>query len=283
MQKPKASTVSIQGGLASFSHLAADSLYDAGELLHRDSFGRVFEDIDTGLADVGIVPIENSTYGSIYENYDNLSRHDCLIVAEAYVKVSLVLAGAPGSSLRSVREVHSHQVALDQIRGFRRRNSQFKFLPHDDTAGAAEMVRNSNDPTLACCASLQAAEANGLKIFKQPIEDNPRNFTRFFAVAKRPLPLPDLPAGKTTVCFELGSEAGSLYKTLRSFADRDLALSRIESRPIINTDWNYRFYLDILAGGEDESLVRALAEMKSYAKGGRIDVLGSYPSVNQPS
>ena len=233
-------------------------------------------------ADLIIVPIENSTYGSVYENYDLLSRYECQIIAETYVRIGLHLIGLPKSSLSGLRRVYSHQVALDQIQSFRVQNRQLEFVPHSDTAGAALFVKEKADAGLAACAGDMVAEKYGLKVLQSSIEDNPRNFTRFFAIAKsKGLQLP-AEANKTTVQFELGSEAGSLYKTLRSFADRQLALSRIESRPIINTEWDYRFYLDIVAGLKQEKLQHALAEMKDYVKDGRVEILGSYHSDGLP-
>lgn len=279
MNKLSIKKVSIQGGAASFSHTAASQLYEVEQFLHRDSFAAVFADLDSGEAELAVVPIENSTYGSVYENYDHLSASGCKIVAEVYVPVRLCLAGLADSSLTNIKTVHSHQVALGQIRNFQSQHPDLKFLPHADTAGAAETVAVLGDLTVAACASRPAVKLHGLKILADRIEDNSHNFTRFFAISRQPLAPANSQPTKTTVQFELGTEAGSLYKSLRSFADRDLALSRIESRPIINTNWNYRFYLDINAA-DNSALEHALAEMKTYVKDGQVDILGCYPSIN---
>ena len=283
MQKLRIHTIAIQGRKASFSHLAACNLYEVDRFLYHDSFEQVFDDLRTAKADLIVVPIENSTYGSVYENYDQLTEHTCQIVAETYIEVSLYLIGLPESHLAEIKKVYSHQVALDQIRRFRTQNNHLEFIPCPDTAGAAEMVRRINDPSLAACASKSAAESNNLLILTPSIEDNHHNFTRFFAISRNNLQMPNAEVNKTTVQFELGSEAGSLYKTLRSFADRDLALSRIESRPIINTDWNYRFYVDIVASTKEAALQHALSEMKDYVKNNQIQILGSYPSISPPA
>ena len=280
MHKSRIERIAIQGKRASFSYLAAMQVCQSGQFLYRDTFDEVFEDLRLGRADLVIVPIENSTYGSVYENYDKLTGYDCQILAEIYIHVSLCLIGLPGSSLKDIKQVYSHQVALDQIRQFRKRHPNLEFLPHRDTAGAAEMIKRRNRPELAACASRLAAEANNLEILDESIEDNHHNFTRFFAIARDRFEMPATELNKTTVQFELGQESGSLYKSLRSFADRDLTLSRIESRPIIHTAWTYRFYLDIVADGEDPKLQHALAEMRSYVKDNRVDILGSYPSLN---
>ena len=231
-------------------------------------------------ANVIVVPIENSTYGSVYENYDKLTAYHCQIVAETYVRVSLHLIGLQSADMSKVKHVYSHQVALNQIQKFRDNNRWLKFVPQPDTAGAAEIVKNLNDPTIVACASSSAVQLHNLKILAEEIEDNQKNFTRFFAISRGSGKSFVDGANKTTVQFELGSEAGSLYKTLRSFADRDLSLSRIESRPIVNTDWNYRFYLDILASHQQPKLRHALTEIKDYVKGGQVEVLGSYKSTD---
>lgn len=284
MQKITVGAVSIQGQPSSFSHRAAKAVCQPQNVLFRDNFGDVFEDLANGQTDLIVVPIENSTYGSVYENYDNLTRYPAVIVAETYIRVDLHLLGLESAEIGRIKRVFSHQVALDQIQNFRRANRQIEFLPHADTAGAAGMVKDAQDQEIAAVAGDDAAQKHGLKVIERSIEDNPQNFTRFFAVARNNLDLPNNKPDKTTVQFELGEEAGSLYKTLRSFADRDLPLSKIESRPITNTAWNYRFYLDVAAGTDDSRLQHALSEMKDYVKDNQVIILGSYPSgQNQPA
>ena len=208
MPKLKLRTISIQGQLASFSHQAANNLGTAKRILQRDDFRQVFEDLTTGQADLIIVPIENSTYGSVYENYDLLSRYDCQIVAETYVRVRLHLLGLPTAKLSEIEKIYSHQIALDQIQNFRSQQPHLKFIPYQDTAGAAAMIKAKGDARLAACAGDQVQATYGLKMLQASIEDNARNFTRFFALTR--------PGGrqftktpqKTTIQFELGSEAG---------------------------------------------------------------------------
>ena len=271
-------TVSIQGQKHSFSHQAILQICQPKQILYRTSFFDAFHDIKHGRADLAVIPIENSTHGSVYENYDHLSANHCRIVAETYVRVELNIMGLPGVNLKDIKRVYSHPVALQQIQGFKYSNSHLEFASFHDTAGAAIKIKEENNPAWAACASQLVADSLGLQVLKQNIGDNPRNFTRFFALtcnAKIDVPQD---SNKTTIQFELGDEAGSLYKTLRGFADRDLSLSRIESRPIINTDWRYRFYLDILAGITEDSLRHALSEIEDYVRDGKVRILGSYHS-----
>ena len=278
MTKTKIGVISIQGQIGSFSCQAANNMFQSDNFLQRDSFIETFQDLVEDRADVIVVPIENSTFGSIYENYDQLGQHHYPIIYETYVRVDLNLIGFKGAKLDDLKKVYSHQVALGQINRFKKNNPQIEFAPYPDTAGAVEFIKKANDITQAACASRLAAKIHNLDIIKEGIEDNHRNFTRFFAIAKDNSINPNLDINKTTIQFELGSEPGSLYKTLRSFADRDLSLSRIESRPIMNTDWNYRFYLDIVAGLQQDKLKHAIEEMKDYVKDNQVVVLGSYHS-----
>ena len=179
MTKVRVGTVSIQGQIGSFSHQAVDNIFQPDDILERPSFIETFQDLIEERADAIVVPIENSTYGSIYENYDHLSLHRCRIVSETYVRVKLNLIGLPGAKLGNLKKVYSHQVALDQIKIFRNENKQIQFIPHSDTAGAVEFVKDKNDVTQAACASDWAAKIYNLETIVEEIEDNYRNFTRF--------------------------------------------------------------------------------------------------------
>ena len=282
MSKIKVPSVSIQGQLGSFSHQAALAVCQPATIIQRTSFDQAFDDLAQERAPIIVVPIENSTYGSIYENYDHLAQQHGHIVAETYTHIRLNLIGLPGARLENLREIHSHPVALGQISRFQKRHPHIKFLPHHDTAGAVEHIKGVGDVQVAACAGDLAANLNQLQILQEEIEDNRCNFTRFFALAGDHNIVHPQPANKTTIQFELGDESGSLYRTLRSFADRGLSLSRIESRPIIHTNWNYRFYLDIAAGTQTDKLQHALAEMRDYVKDQKVAILGSYYSTGMP-
>ncbi|MDQ6984976.1 MAG: prephenate dehydratase domain-containing protein [Candidatus Dojkabacteria bacterium] len=274
--------VSIQGNLASYSHIAADQVFGSEiDLLQRGSFREVFEDLKSGLADVTVVPIENSTYGSIYQNYDNITNYSVSLVGEVYVKVNFHLIGHKGKLLKDITDIYVHPVARGQIKPFELAHPEIKFHEHEDTAGSVKMVAENNMITSAGCASKMAAKVYNLEILEDNIHENPKNYTRFYVISrpedegeiKRIVNNEDN-GYKTTFQFTLGSEAGSLYKTLRAFADRDLSLTKIESRPVIGTDWEYRFYVDVAAGMADEALNNALKELSSYVE--KLKILGSY-------
>lgn len=278
--------ISIQGKIASYSHIATDSVFGSEiELLQRDSFTEVFEDLIQEKADFIVIPIENSTYGSIYTNYDNITNYNVDLIGEVYVKVNFHLISHPGKKLSDIVDVYVHPVALGQIQSFVKDHPEITFHEHEDTAGSVKFIKEENLINSAGCASRFAADYYDMEILKENIHENPKNYTRFYVITRNNTDLSldtDLFSKeteyKTTLQFTLGEEAGSLYKSLRAFADRNIALTKIESRPIINTDWDYRFYLDCNAHKDDEKMQNALSELKDYVN--ELKILGSYKKGN---
>jgi prephenate dehydratase len=269
--------ISIQGQKASYSHIAANQLFGEDiELMERDNFTDVFEDLNKKKVDAIVIPIENSTYGSIYQNYDNLTKYNFKIVAEIYLKINFHLIAHPGVKIEDIEEIHTHPVGMAQIQSFLKENPQINAIQYEDTAGAVKMIREKHLMHAAAAASRFAADFYEMEILKEDIHENPKNYTRFYALKNNGdiVLFKQGQQDKTTIEFLLGEESGSLYKSLRSFADRDISLTKIESRPIIGTDWEYRFYLDIMAGEEEEKLKNALNELKAYAR--EIKIIGSY-------
>jgi prephenate dehydratase len=278
--------ISIQGNIGSYSHIAAldllgyshNSSQDKLEIIEREKFEEVFQDLSESKVEAIVIPIENSTHGSVYQNYDNMTKNNFVINGEIYLKINFHLIGQPETALEKITKLYSHPVGLNQINRFLHENQYIKPFEYQDTAGSVKMISELNRDssefyTSAAAASRFAAETYGMKILKENIQENSKNYTRFFLIQREEDPN-DPENNKTTVQFELGEESGSLYKALRCFADRDIALSKIESRPIINTDWEYRFYVDVGAGTHEEKLMNAFREFGDYAKGFRV--LGSY-------
>lgn len=273
--------ISIQGNLGSYSHIAANYLFGKDiEIIERDNFTDVFEDLKSDNANYIVVPIENSTHGSVYQNYDNLTNYGYEVIGEVYLKINFHLIGNLESKVEYISEIFTHPVGMNQIRGFLRENPMIKPSEYHDTAGSVAFIKNKGNH-LAAAASKFAAEIYEMKVLKENIQENSKNYTRFFVLSKNQdksetdiFQNVSTDKKKTTIQFVLGEEAGSLYKSLRCFADRGISLSKIESRPIINTDWKYRFYLDIEESADSNKLQNALTEMKDYIK--EFQVLGSY-------
>ncbi|MCA9381601.1 prephenate dehydratase [Candidatus Dojkabacteria bacterium] len=271
--------VSIQGYKGSYSHIAAAHLFGKNvDVIERDNFSSVFEDLKSGDAEYIVVPIENSTHGSVYQNYDNLTKYGFPVIGELYLKVKFHLITNPGTKLEEIDTLYTHPVGMNQIRKFLSENPQIKPIEFDDTAGSVKLIKEKGEKNLAAAASRFAADYYDMQLLKDDIQENGKNYTRFFLLGQSNEVSDQINLAnenyKTTIQFVLGEEAGSLYKSLRAFADRDISLSKIESRPILNTDWEYRFYLDVEAHIDDEKMQNTLRELKDYVR--ELEILGSY-------
>lgn len=268
--------ISIQGNIGSFSHIAANALYGSKiELLERDSFNEVFEDLKENRADKIVIPIENSTHGSIYQNYDNLSQYGFSITKELYLKINFHLITFPHTNLSDITDIYSHPVALNQIRGFLEKHKEIKVHEYPDTAGSVKMIKMENLKSSAAAASKLAAEVYGMQVLKENIHDNKKNFTRFLALEKGNLDK-ELEKGKNvkvSLELELKHIPGVLYRAIGSFAEKNINLTKIESRPILHTNWEYRFYIDVVDKSEDK-ILKAITELNKHAN--KVKILGIY-------
>jgi prephenate dehydratase len=233
----------------------------------------VFSAVESGTCDYGLIPIENSLAGSIHRNYDLLLEHNLHIVAEHFLRVRHCLIGLPGANISSIRKVTSHPQALAQCDHYLRRLPHVTTEAAHDTAGSVRLVKEHGDPGVAAIASSRAAEVYGLSIIEEGIEDNPANYTRFLAMARKPGEAGS--DAKTSLVFSLKNVPGSLFRALGVFALRDIDLTKIESRPLSGKPWEYFFYIDFAGSPDQSNCTRAidhLGEMATFMR-----VLGSYP------
>ncbi len=279
----KAKPVAFQGDAGAFSQQAIRQfLGEQTPALPCQRFEQVFRAVESGDASAAAIPIENTLHGSVHENYDHLLHFDFEIVAETNVRIVHNLIARPGVAFRNLRRVFSHPVAINQCLDFFAKNPQVEREPFYDTAGSVKMIVEQELNDAGAIASALAAEIYGAHILRRSIEDDRRNFTRFFLLlkhgAKRP-PLAGKPSAqqKTSVVFTTRNVPGALFRALSTFALRDLSLAKIESRPLRGKPWEYLFYLDVLADANDERLGRAIAHLGEIAD--FIRALGSYPSV----
>lgn len=268
--------VAIAGEAGSYSHAAALSAYGTDiHLLACVDFPELFRAVVGGPAERGIVPIENSLTGSIHENYDLLRTHTLCIVGETEIRVRHCLIVRPGTTLREIRRVASHPVALGQCRKFFAEHPAITAIAAYDTAGSVRDLMNDRVSADAAIASELAAQMYGGIVLCAGIEDHPANFTRFLLVSREPAPLPNAPEAKTSLVVTLANAPGSLHRALGTFARRGLDLSTIESRPMPGRPWEYAFHLDVL--GDPAEVAAALAELDGGAgAAGSVRVLGSY-------
>ena len=237
-------------------------------------FQGIFAAVQSGRATHGMLPVENSLAGTVIPAYDLLVDHDLRVQAEVVVRVEHCLMAAKGVILDEIKRVISHHQALAQCDKTLRRMGLEPVI-HYDTAGAARDLAKSPEPGTAAIASELAAETYGLDILVRNVEDLDFNYTRMFVLGKGDAPRHD--PSKTSIIFTTRHVAGSLHQVLGELAERNLSLTKIESRPRGNRPWHYLFYVDF-EGHEEETAVRQ-ALMGILKKSSFLKVLGSYPAA----
>ena len=287
--------VAIQGELGSFSHEAAERMLPGCAVVPCARSAEVFDRVEKGSVAAAVIPIENSLAGTVAEHADLLVARDVFIQAEFLLCIVHNVIAAPSVKLGAVRRVFSHPVALDQCRDFFRHHPKIEPVPFYDTAGSVKYVVAENLPDAAGIAGRHAAREYSGKILQAGIEDDKRNFTRFFLISKseakpgaakrqkgsaasasRYQRLIPSGANKTSIAYKLKNQPGALFKSLSVFALRDISLSKIESRPLRGRPWEYVFYVDFLRGDDEpaRNALRHLGEVAEFVK-----VLGIYPAA----
>jgi prephenate dehydratase len=286
--------IAIQGELGSFSHEAAEAIAKHAPrraiIVPCARSLEVFDRLKRGTVDSAVIPIENSLAGSVAEHFDLLLSRDVHIIREFRLRIVHNLIASPGTKLSAVRRVFSHPVALDQCRDLFAKNQKLEPVPFYDTAGSVKHIVAENLRDAAAIASRRAAEVYGGKILKAGIEDDKKNFTRFFLIKRgkpkrgEPRPgrtqsrqtTPKQRGDKTSLAFSVKNIPGALFKALSVFALRDISLSKIESRPVRGRPWEYVFFVDLLRGADQDSrnALRHLSEVAELVK-----VLGVYPEA----
>ena len=266
--------VAIQGELGSFSHEAAGQVLPRATVVPCARSAEVFDSVEGGRVNAAVIPIENSLAGAVAEHFDLLLARQVFIHGEFYLRIRHNLIAPPGVTLRAVRRVFSHPVALDQCRDFFQSHPQVEALPFYDTAGSLRHVVAEKMEDAAAIAPRQAAGQYGGRILLAGIEDNQQNFTRFLLIDKSRRS--SRGANKTSIAFALKNVPGVLFKALSVFALRDINLSRIESRPLRGHPWEYVFFVDLLCG-DDQPARNALRHLAEIAE--MVKVLGVYPAA----
>lgn len=267
--------IAFQGEAGAYSEQAVFGYFGNVDAVPCETFDLVFDAVTSGKCQSGLIPIENSLAGSIHQNYDLLLRNNLFITGEYFLRVRHCLIGFPGVTKKDISKVISHPQALGQCSGYLR-NLGVKIEQKYDTAGSVKLLKESGEKTVAAIASRRAAEIYGMQIIEEGIEDNTENYTRFLEIniaAVNPSS-----ESKTSIVFTLKNQPGSLFKALSVFALRDLDLTKIESRPLAGTPWNYLFYIDFIGKVTDESVKRALNHLSEYAE--MLRILGSYSRIN---
>ncbi len=265
--------VAFQGERGAYSEMAAlDALGEGIVPVPCRTFDEVFDSVEAGENDLGLVPIENSLAGSIHRNYDLLLRHGLHIVGETQLRIEHCLIANPGVKLSDVKVVRSHPQALAQCE---RHLAEMGVVAEAayDTAGSVRDLRDGGARDAGALASRLAAGVYGMAILRESMEDNQQNYTRFLALGREPVDPPG--ESKTSIVFALKNEPGALFRAMACFALRDIDLTKIESRPRPGSPWEYHFYLDYIGHRDRGPGQRALDHLAEVAT--ELRVLGTYP------
>ena len=266
--------VVCQGAKGAFSHEAASRLFADVEPSFVATWEEVIEAVRSGQADYGLLPVENSSTGSVHEVFDLIMANRCHIAAAVDVPVRQCLLTTADATVDDVRTVVSHPQALGQCREFIRQHG-FTEQSYGNTATAAALVAQKGDPSLAAIGSVQAAQAYGLTVAKEDIQTYSGNTTRFVAIT-RELCIP-ADADRITLLFCLPHVTGSLYHTLARFALEGLNLTKLESRPLKNGSFEYAFYLDFEGNLQNDNTVALLCALSEELP--QFTLLGNYREI----
>jgi prephenate dehydratase len=263
--------VAFQGEAGAYGEQAVFDYFGQVETQPCESFDAVFDAVNAGESDAALIPIENSLAGSIHQNYDLLLRNNLHINGEYPLRVRHCLIAVPGVKMTEIKKAISHPQALGQCAAYLR-GHDIKPEQAYDTAGSVKMLKESGARDTAAIASRRAAEIYGMEILEEGIEDNAENYTRFLAISKEATQ----PEGeaKTSIVFTLKNAPGALFKALSVFALRDIDLTKIESRPLQGSPWEYLFYIDFIGASHEGPSQRALDHLEEYVV--MLRVLGSY-------
>ena len=272
---PQEAAVACQGVEGAYSEQACEKLFKRPNTFFFSSFEAVFSAIEKGLCRYGVLPIENSTAGSVNAVYDLMMRHHFHIVRSVRVKIDHNLLARPGAKLSGIREIYSHEQALSQCESFLHTLKDVKITPVENTAVAARLVAESPRRDIAAIASRKCAELYGLKVRQSGIQQEGNNHTRFICIGKKPEIFPG--ADRTTVRLVLPHRTGALYKVLARLYALGINLLKLESRPIPDRDFEFQFYLDLQTSVYSPEFIQLLCDLDTMCE--EFHYLGSYSEV----
>lgn len=270
---PRSATVACQGVEGAYSQLACEKLFVTPSIQYFRNFEGVFSAIEAGFCRYGILPIENSTAGSVNRVYDLMIEHNFSIVRSTRLKIDHSLLAKPDHT--QIREVFSHEQAINQCAGFLKSLGNVKITCCENTAVAAQTVALSERKDVAALSSRMCAELYGLKVVQSSVQDEGNNHTRFLCISKDTEIYPG--ADKTSVMMILPHKPGALYKVLARLYALGINLLKLESRPLPDRDFEFMFYLDLETSVYSEEFVQLMCEIGSICE--EFKYLGSYTEV----
>jgi len=264
-----------QGVAGAWSHLAAKQMYPNTEIFSVTTFEDIFLAINDGRADAGVLPLDNTTAGTVDDVYDLLIRHNCMIQTAEPYPIRHCLVGIEGTSKDTIKTVFSHPQGLSQCSNYIRAHG-YQPIPECNTAVAAKQIANLQNPQYAAVASAETAELYGLTVIDEAINDTDCNQTRFVSISKNCVVSDD--ANRIALAFRLANQSGALANALGLFADHKINLLKISSRPIPNQPWEYSFYVDCAIDGLTDSLYGLLRQLDAELTW--VKLLGCYTEAN---
>ena len=271
---PKTATVACQGVEGAYSQLACEKLFRLPNIFYFNSFDAVFSAIEKGLCRYGIIPLENSTAGSVNKVYDLMMRHNFRIVRSVRLKVDHNLLVKPGTRMEDIREIYSHEQAINQCARYLQKFSGVKIIPCENTAMAAKYVSEAGSGA-AALSSRSCAKLYGLACLEESVQDQGNNYTRFICISKDLEIYPG--ADRTSLMLVLPHTPGSLYKVLSRFYALGINLNKLESRPLPERDFEFMFYFDLDTPVYSPQFIQLMGELQNICE--EFNYLGSYSEV----
>lgn len=272
---PESATVACQGVEGAYSQQACDKLFKSPQILYYKSWENVFAAVESGMCRFGVLPIENSTAGSVNKIYDLMSAHNFSIVRSVRLKIDHSLLAPRGTKKEDIRDIYSHEQAINQCASFLKSMEPVNIHICENTAVAAKMVAESGRTDVAALSSHSCAKLYGLQSLQDSVQDSGNNYTRFICISKNLEIYPG--ADKTSIMMVTSSKPGSLYKVLSRFYALDLNLIKLESRPIPQRDFEWMFYFDLESQVYSDQFVRLLCELDGLCE--KFKYLGSYSEI----
>ncbi|MBE6928287.1 MAG: bifunctional chorismate mutase/prephenate dehydratase [Ruminococcaceae bacterium] len=270
---PQSATVACQGVEGAYSQIACEKLFKNPQIQYFRNFEGIFAAIESGFCQYGILPIENSTAGSVKKVYDLMIKHNFSIVRSTRMKVDHCLLAR--SSHSEIKEIFSHEQAIAQCAGFLKSLGNVKVTVCENTAVAAQLVAQSERTDIAALSSRYCAELYNLRILKNAVQDGGNNHTRFLCISKNTQIFPG--ADKTSIMMVLPHKPGALYKVLARLYALDINLLKLESRPLPERDFEFMFYLDLETSVYSDEFVQLMCEIGGICE--EFKYLGSYSEV----
>lgn len=272
---PTAPLVACQGVEGAYSQRACDKVFTSPNIFYFSSFEAVFTAIEKGLCRYGVIPLENSTAGSVNKVYDLMMKHRFSIVRSVRIKVDHNLLASPGTKLEDIKEIYSHEQAISQCGAFLQTLPGVKVISCENTAAAAKMVAESGRHDIAAISSISCVKLYGLECLKASIQDKGNNYTRFICISKTLEIYPG--ANRTSLMMVLPHTPGSLYKALSRFYALGINLNKLESRPLPDRDFEFMFYFDLDVPVYSPNFIQLMGEIQDICE--QFGYLGSYSEV----